>query len=44
MKSAGTKIAYEVIRSHRKTGDIVIERDGKVRAATKEAEPARSGG
>lgn len=30
MKSAGTKIAYEVIRSRRKTADIVIERDGKV--------------
>jgi predicted metal-dependent hydrolase len=30
MKSTATKIAYEVVRSRRKTADIVIERDGTV--------------
>ena len=30
MKSTATKIAYEVVRSRRKTADIVIERDGRV--------------
>ena len=30
MKSSATKIAYEVVRSRRKTADIVIERDGRV--------------
>src|SRR5712691_3813030 len=30
MKNTAAKIAYEVIRSRRKTADIVIERDGSV--------------
>jgi predicted metal-dependent hydrolase len=30
MKTTATKIAYEVVRSRRKTADIVIERDGRV--------------
>ncbi len=30
MKNTATKIAYELVRSRRKTADIVIERDGSV--------------
>ena len=30
MKSTATKITYEVVRSRRRTADIVIERDGSV--------------
>ena len=30
MKSTPTNITYEILRSRRKTADIVIERDGSV--------------
>jgi|ERR1017187_3974596 predicted metal-dependent hydrolase len=42
MKSTATKIAYEVVRSRRKTADIVIERNGSVLVrAPEEVAPER---
>ena len=42
MKSTATKITYEVVRSRRRTADIVIERDGSVLVrAPEEVAPER---